>query len=298
MRSFTLAIAAITFLLQAAAQAGSGIPYHSKSAHKKVIEFAPGVISTRDGFEINTVFNQAGDKVIFARCDKDFEKCTLMQSEFRNGEWSEGVVLPFSGEYLDADPYYNADFSELYYISKRPIDDSGKATESINIWRVAVTDEGWGEPEYLANISSDANDLYPSLTNSGDLYFPSFRDEKRLMYVAKKDGAGFKQPEAIPAEIYGENANIGDSMISRDGSYMIYSISGRDDSKGRGDLYISRLVDGEWSVAESLGDVVNTSDHEFTPIMSPDGEYLFFTRIENGLGNLYQVHKSMLWGKD
>lgn len=269
-------------------------PYESAEAQKALVEFAPGVVSTKEHFEINTVFNRAGDKVIFGRCKADFSHCTLMESEFRNGEWSEGSTLPFSGEYLDADPYFNASYDTLYYISKRPVKAGGKPSEKINLWRVSFTDGQWGEPEYLDALSSDADDLYPSLTNSGDLYFPSFRNEQRLMYVAKKTTSGFAAPQPIPAEVYGKDARIGDSAVSRDGKTIIFSISNRADSQGRGDLYISHWKNGSWSVAKSLGDIVNSPDHEFTPIMSPDGEYLFFTRIENGKGNLYQVHRSLL----
>jgi len=68
----------------------------------------------------------------------------------------------------------------------------------------------------------------------------------------------------------------------------------RDDSLGKGDLYVSSLVGDKWTVAKSLGNKVNTSDHEFTPIVSPDGKYLFFTRVENGRGNIYQIALSAL----
>lgn len=277
-------------------------PYSSPAAHHQAVEFAPGIISTKEHFEINTVFNKAGDKVIFSRCSNDFKHCTLMQSSYQNGQWQAGKPLPFSGEYLDADPYYNGDYSQLYYISKRPITAGGKATDKVNFWRVGVPKSGtregeqtgWGAPEYLSNLSSDADDLYPSFTAQGDFYFPSFRNEQRLMYVAKKTATGFAAPQAIPASVYGENARIGDSAVSRDGKSIVFSISNRSDGKGRGDLYVSHWRNGQWTVAKSLGGAVNTPDHEFTPIFSPNGKYLFFTRIENGLGNLYQIHKSQL----
>ncbi|WP_158658146.1 TolB family protein [Agarilytica rhodophyticola] len=269
-------------------------PYSSKDAHKGVVEFAPGIISTKNNFEINAVFNKKGDKVIFARCNKEFTKCTMRQSRYINKQWQASEVLPFSGSYLDADPYYNEDYSALYFISKRPIKASTKATKSLNFWKVRVQEKGWGKPQYLADLSSDADDLYPSFNSAGDFYFPSFRNNKRLLYVAKSTRNGFAEPVAIPASVYGKEAKIGDSVISRDGKFIIFSISNRTDSKGRGDLYISHWKNGSWTIAKSLGELVNTPNHEFTPIMSPDGEYLFFTRIENGLGNLYQVHKSLL----
>lgn len=288
-------IAFITLVLGLSQSACSTVvPYDSKVAHSGATKFAPGIVSTKDGFELNSVFNEAGDKVIFTRCGKNFALCTLMQSEYANGEWQPGKALPFSGDYADADPYYTADYSELYFISKRPIVAGGEETETLNFWKVDALKNGWGEPEYLAKFSSDEDDLYPSFNNNGDFYFPTTRNDKRSLYVAKATENGFADPVAIPSSVYGENASVGDSVITRDGNTIIFSIWGREDSKGEGDLYVSHKVDGIWTVAKSLGELVNTAHSEFTPIMSPDGEYLFFTRIENEFGNVYQIHKSLL----
>jgi len=269
-------------------------PYFSADAQQQKVAFAPGIVSTKSQFEINAVFNKAGDNVIFSRCDKAFKKCAMMQSDYRQKQWQKPENLPFSGEYFDADPYYTSDYSQLYFISKRPVKKGGEPAENFNLWRVDVLADGWGKPEYLADLSSGAHDLYPSFTDSGDFYFPSFRNDKRLFYVARKTPTGFASPEALPKHIYGDNASIGDSVISRDGKMIVFSIRGREDSLGNGDLYVSYWKDGKWTTAKSLGDKVNSPDHEFTPIFSPDGEYLFFTRIENGLGNVYQIHTSLL----
>lgn len=257
-----------------------------------LIEFAPGVIST-ERFEINTVFNEAGDNVIFARCTDDFSKCVMMESDYVNGQWQAPEVLPFSGEFAEGDPYYSSDYSTLYYISKRPVNKGGAPSEFFNLWYVKRTSDGWEEPVYMQSLSSDKHDLYPSLTDDGRLVFLSFRNQQRQMYqVSLTDNKG--TIEALPAHIYGDKGKVGDSMMTRDGKHIIFSISDRDDSLGRGDLYISHLKNGKWTVAQSLGDKVNSPDHEFTPILSPDNKYLFFTRIENGRGNLYQIALSSL----
>ncbi|MCL1066709.1 hypothetical protein L2735_07785 [Shewanella olleyana] len=269
-------------------------PYHSALAKDKAVEFAPGIISTKAHFEINTVFNKTGDEVIFARCKDDFSHCTMMQSSFVSGEWQHPTALAISGDYLDADPFYSPDYTQLYFVSKRPIAEGEAESAEVNLWRSTKLNGQWQTPEYLVNVNSDAADLYPSITDKGELYFPSFRDNGRHMYVAQPKGNSFSKPKPLPSHIYGFNGNIGDSAVSRDGNTIVFSIKDRDDSKGKGDLYISNRVNGKWTVAKSLGDKVNTADHEFTPIISPNGEYLFFTRIENGRGNLYQIKLSAL----
>ena len=266
----------------------SQAPYQLDQQQTGVVEFAPSVISTSEHFEINTVFNKTGDNVIFARCNDAFSHCTLMESQHEGGQWQAPKALPFSGDFLDADPYYSPDFQTLYFVSKRPIDGGIEASKSINLWRVSRQGESWGSPEYLKNLSSEEHDLYPSITSNGDLYFPSFRNNQRKMYVAKKTATGFDKPIALPTYMFGEGAAIGDSVVLPDGNSIIFSMR-RGDSVGNGDLYISHKHNGKWSVAKTLGEKVNTVDHEFTPIVSPDGNYLFFTRIESGKGNLYQV---------
>mgnify|MGYP001063687206 CR=1 FL=1 len=288
MKRIVLAMGASLASLIIGGCATQPLPYHNVSAANDIIEFAPGVVSTKEYFEINAVFNEAGDKVIFARCSDDFGTCAMMESKHKNGQWQKPETLPFSGEYLDADPYFDQKFELLYYISKRPIKKGGKETENVNLWRVAHIDGIWQTPEYMDKLSSQDMDLYPSITRNGDLYFPSFRDNKRQMYVAKANGTGFDKPTPLPTEMFGKDAKIGDSVVLRDGNTIIFSMR-RPDSMGKGDLYVSHKVNGLWTLAKSLGEKVNSADHEFTPIVSPDGQYLFFTRIEQGKGNIYQI---------
>ena len=291
--TFVLVIASMASQAVLADHSPSHSPYYSVKAEQQAIEFAPGIISTKAHFEINTVLNKKGDHVVFSRCSDYFKHCTLMESTFKDTQWGEPKALPISGDYLDADPYYNEDYSALYFISTRPITAGGEVSATVNLWRTNFVDGKWHSAEYLPELSSDADDLYPSITTNGDLYFPSFRNDDRKMYVAKANDNGFDKPVALPTDMFGEGAKIGDSVVLRDGKTIIFSMR-RKDSQGKGDLYISYKKNEKWSLAKTLGDKVNTTDHEFTPIVSPDGKYLFFTRIEQGRGNLYQIKLSAL----
>lgn len=256
-------------------------------------QFAPGDISTQE-FEINAVFNRTGESVIFARCDAKFTHCVMMESVYKDGVWQPSSKLPFSGQFHEADPYYSADYSTLYFISQRPVPGSTEPSESFNLWSVKKTLTGWAEPQFMPQLSSNKHELYPSVTDDGTLYYVSFKNDQRHIYESKLESGVYKSDHALPEHIYGPEAYVGDSVISRNGQVLIMSISGRQDSLGKADLYVSRLLDGKWTVAESLGSKVNTANHEFTPIISPDGKYLFFTRIDNGVGNLYQIDLSTL----
>jgi WD40-like Beta Propeller Repeat len=68
--------------------------------------------------------------------------------------------------------------------------------------------------------------------------------------------------------------------VAPDESYLLFSAFNIAGSLGGSDLYISfRRPDGSWGTSVNLGPAVNTPDNEFTPYVSPDGKYLFFSRF-------------------
>jgi hypothetical protein len=95
-------------------------------------------------------------------------------------------------------------------------------------------------------------------------------------------------------------------------------VSGRPDGLGGSDLYISYNRDGAWTKPVNLGDKINSRRIEYSPKISPDGKYFFWTstrsftdkplekrltypelmdRLENpgnSLGDIYQIDLSAL----
>ena len=56
-------------------------------------------------------------------------------------------------------------------------------------------------------------------------------------------------------------------------------------SSGRGDLPVSfRRADVSWSDLIRLDDTINTSDHEWCPMVTPDGKYISFSRRRGPAG--------------
>ena len=79
------------------------------------------------------------------------------------------------------------------------------------------------------------------------------------------------------------NKNINSSYSENFASYSpdgntIYFTSNRPGGQGGYDIYKSVMgSDGDWSEAINLGPVINTEYDEATPMVSPDGNYLFFS---------------------
>jgi len=101
--------------------------------------------------------------------------------------------------------------------------------------------------------------------------------------------------------------------IAPDESFLLFTAVGRPDSVGSFDIYVSFAKDGGWTPARNLGPEVNGPARDYSPRLSPDGKFLFFSSergflaprgerpvtyadfeasarsVQSGLGNLYQI---------
>jgi len=281
---------------------------------------APGVISTRH-YELNAAETPDGQTMFFTLSSpqRNFRDYTIMMSERVEGAWGAPQVAPFSGTFSDADPLVSPDGSRVYFISSRPA--AGKPDgRDFDLWYVERTADGFGEAVNLgAPINSDIDEFYVSVTNSGTVYFSTRRDGavggSDIFRSELRDGV-YQAPEPLPATVNSPGPEF-DPYIAPDESYVLFS-SFREDSLGSADIYISyRQPDGTWTQAVNAGPAVNSPAFEFCPIVSADGTRLYYTgekrrpdsenartdyasfgqhfdRIDNGLGNVYEVPLSAL----
>ena len=158
--------------------------------------------------------------------------------------------------------------------------------------------DGWGKPWNLGSpINAAERALYPSITKEGTLYFQSRRQGgygKTDIYRSQFIHGKYTEPENLGDAINSEH-NEGDVCIAHDESYMIVCVSGRPDSYGRGDLYISfRREDGSWTNLRNMGETINTHGTEYCPMFSPEGKYFFFTSSRTGNGDIYWVDAKII----
>ena len=247
--------------------------------------FAPGIVSTEKP-ELNAVFTPDGTEFYFA-VNRGPMAWTIMTLRREGDRWNEPAVASFSGVYSDVDLFITADGARLYFCSNRPASGTDDAKADFDIWVVEREGGGWSEPRRLdAPVNSNASEFYPSLTREGVLYFQSMRPggEGPDLYRAQPAGDGFSNVERIDPPVNSPGFES-DPFIAPDGSFLVFS---RVDPAGRtrGDLFVTRRgPDGAWGPPEDLGPAVNTDGHENCPMLSPDGQYLFFTRD----GDVYWV---------
>jgi Tol biopolymer transport system component len=257
------------------------------------VVFAPGVVSTSEN-ELNAAFSPDGSEFYFTT--KRRGRNTLMSVKFANHRWTGRAVAEFSGDYGDVDPFVSSDGEKLYFSSKRPLSGSGKAKDS-DIWYVERTPlDEWRGPTNLRVLNDQgADDYYTSISSDGMLYFSRFEAGGRGgdLFRSQLSGGRYGEPELLDSPINSEYSEH-DPFIAPDGSYLIFT-SNRPGGFGRNDLYISfRNSADKWSDPRNMGDEINSSGYDFCPMLSPDGEYLFFTRSVDGSGDIYWVDAAVI----
>ena len=273
---FFLAYAAIVSLsLKYSAQ--SRHPYASNQPIPAPMIFGEGIISSGDD-ESHPAFTPDGKTLYFLKNTPTFDHWTIVFSNYKDGKWGTPEVAPFSGQFSDADPFITSDGGRFFFISTRSVD--GKPKQDTDIWMMEKKNTGWGEPKHLgAQVNSSASEWLPTVSNDGTLYFGSDRaggKGRTDIYRSELKNGTYEDPENIGDAINSTASEV-EPCIAPDESFLIFAAAGRGDSKGAFDLYVSYNKDGVWSKAESLGDLVNSRGWDFSPMISPDGKYFFFT---------------------
>lgn len=293
-------------------------PYASDKPMSEPVIFGEGIISAGE-FDSHPAFTPDGKTLYFVRSAPNFNFWTILVSHFKNGKWSTPEVAPFSGQYSDADPFITADGKQFYFISKRPVD--GKTKKDTDVWMMEKTANGWSEPKNAgAPINSDTDEWYPTVSNNGTLYFGSERSGGfggSDLYRVRLEGGKYRTPENLGDRINTASEEY-EPFIAPDESFILFMACGRKDSLGGCDIYISRNRNNAWTEPANLGDKINSGRQEYSPKLSPDGKYFFWTSCRNftdkaletpltyrelmsrwhgagnGLGDVYQIDFSAL----
>ncbi len=225
------------------------------------------------------------------------------------------------------EPHLAPEGRRLFFVSDRPAPGAEEGNE--DIWLVDYTWEddrvAWGEPRHVGEpINSEAAEFFPSVTRDGSLYFTRRATDSRTEQImrARPDGhGGWQEPEALPGEV-NAGATRFNAFVDPDERYVIVCVAGQPGSLGQVDYWIAfRGEDDTWRGPVNLGDEVNGPDREgWSPYITPDGAWFYFMSARdglqreapltyaavlemhaspgNGLGHLWRLPASFLWGLD
>ena len=300
------------FTALCAAHARASAPYAIAAPLRAPAVFAPGVISTGD-YESHPAFTPDGATLYFLKDSPGFHFWTIFVSDFKSGQWSAPRLAPFSGQYRDADPFITADGQHFFFISDRPV--LGKAHRDLDIWTMQREGNGWSAPRNLgAPVNSDGQEWYPTVAADGTLYFGSDRPGgkgRTDLYRSRQVDGKYTEPENLGDAINSAQEEY-EPWIAPDQSYLLFMADNRE-GRGDSDIFISWNCRDGWTKAAPVGAGVNSPGSEYSPKISPDGKYFFWTstrtdvallsrqpfdtetylkRIHspgNGLGDIYQI---------
>ena len=128
--------------------------------------------------------------------------------------------------------------------------------------------------EYINQIMPDGSRIF--FTRRGDVIDKQGLREEFIYSSAVVNG---EYMPAIPLKLDWHNKKrMGAVSITPNLRKMYFVGIDFIDSYGRGDIYVSELIDNQWSEPTNLGNIVNTSTMESQPCISADGQELYFTR--------------------
>ncbi len=259
--------------------------------------FAPGIISGVEAV-LNAAFSPDGNAFYYSSIS-DSGQYTVKYSYSIDGNWTIPETAPFSGEFNDADPIFSYDGRYLFFVSDRPETSNDKETD-LNVWYIERSGKKWTEPVNAGgNVNTEVSEFYPAVSGDMTLYFTAEYENgygRRDIYRSEFANGVYSEPENI-GETINTEYDESDVFVSPGEEYIIYKVSGRPDSYGYGDIFISfKDENNNWAEGINMGRIINTAAHEYCPIMSPDMKYFFFTRVINGRGHIYWIDAKVIDG--
>jgi Tol biopolymer transport system component len=234
--------------------------------------FGRGLVSVEGKNTHALRFSPGGRMLIFSRYP---DGTSYYMVRTTNG-WSNPVKTSFTGKEVAFD---TASKRLFYY-------DRGG-----DLFWVQYGAAGFSAPTKLnGKINTPETEYYPSITARGNLFFSRNGkwDQGRIM-MAKPEGNDFAEPVDLGDLVNTGGASHG--FVAPDESYLLFN-SPRAGSYTKNDVWISfRRQNGGWSDPVNLGEKINRDAMAvLCPTVSPDGKYLFFTRLqEGGAGYIYWI---------
>ena len=244
--------------------------------------FSPAIVSG-PAHDSAPAFSPDGREVYFTRSSSSLS--IIMVSHRLAQGWSEPVIAPFSGEWLEMEPAFSPDGHFLVFASNRPDADGGAPIDGFfngvarpgkgaRLWRVDRLPAGWGRPYLLPPEINDGHAVYaPSVARDGSLYFMKPGTDGRFqLFRAQAGQTGFKPPERLPFNEDGA-ASV-DPAVAPDESFIVFS-SNRKPARGM-NLFIAWRRGAGWGCAIPLGEAVASSGSDAEARLSPDAKTLYF----------------------
>jgi hypothetical protein len=176
-----------------------------------------------------------------------------------------------------------------------------------NLYQVERKDTSeWSNPkELLSQRSSKFNNGPLCIAPDGHkVYFTSEvetgkaaskKNFKNHSGIFTADLSGSDLTNISPFKYNNPLYDVAHPSVSRDGKLLFFA-SDMPGGQGGSDLYVCKLINGEWGEPENLGTKVNSPQSEFYPYMHASGRLYFTSNRPGGLGKLDIYYTSLTSG--
>lgn len=234
--------------------------------------FAPGLISS-DAYEFAVTFTPDMTEMYLTRRSDPGPNQIFMARVT-----AEGLQGPTPVSFCGSDGPYEPSIApggKTFYFG-----------QGIQIMACQRNDDGWSAPQALPEAVNGGFAMSMCADAAENLYFTG----NDGLVVARRNVDGYHAAETLGPNFGRAAGGSAHGYISPDGSFLVFDSQGRSDGLGRADLYVSfRTADGGWTEPRNL-EALNTKGTDMCPSISPDGQFLFFSRD----GNIWWVDASVL----
>jgi Tol biopolymer transport system component len=254
--------------------------------------FAPGIVS--DGFANRDITISPDGNDLFYTIQWYFGiYSVILHAQKKNGQWSAPDTAWFSGRFNDLEPAFSPDGNRLFFTSNRPLNISSDSAKDYDIWYLQKNGSHWDGPfNPGAPVNTDKDEFYPSLTKTGSLYFTRNNEEAGDdIFISELKNGKYSQPQPLPESVNSKGDDF-NAFIDPDEKYIIFSSFKRKDDLGRGDLYFALRKEGVWQPSVHFEHGINSTTLDYSPFVSPDHRYFFFTSKKQSLKFPFQKAKS------
>jgi len=237
--------------------------------------FAPGIVSTKTGWEAAVSFSPDMKVMLFTkRASIQGTENRIMICEQKNGVWSRPRPAPFALDVMEYESFFHPAGNRVFFNSRRPRP-PGTFSRGTG-WSVDRSPDGWGEPKYLPEAINGEWVMSITASKNNNLYFTGMRNRKYGIYQTVFRKGIYLTGEYLPQAI---NSLKGAShpFIAPDENFIIFDAQAG--GMGKTSLYISfKNSRGEWMPALKFDKKINATQTEGIASLSPDGKFLFFHR--------------------
>jgi hypothetical protein len=194
------------------------------------------------------------------------------------------------------------DGQEALWSGGRPKGSAAGGPEQ-GLFMVKQVHDQWSGPRPFPFLEGDGDS--PAISPDGKrLYFLSTRPipglegrkRKENIWVSHRVGGGWSEPQPLPPVINSLEMHWQISVDRAGNLYFgVWKVDPATDRTLEHDIYVSRSQDGHFQIPDRLGPEINGPDtRQFSPHVSPEGDYLLFSRTMKNPPFRTTIHLSFL----